>query len=730
MNAPLDHLDPAPAGLSDEGWAALSHPRSIALVGASGRASSVSFTSRFLQTNEELGYEGEIFLINPNRDEILGRKCWPNVAALPSAPDVVIINLPDEKVLSAVHEAIAAGAKALMIHSGGFGERGQAGLEREMELRQACAAAGVAALGPNCLGILNLAGKCSLSSFRTPANLTPGAVAMISGSGSVAGILMHIAGRHGISFVASTGNEAVTTAEDLIERAILDDATRLIVCFIEALRQPARLFDLARRAHAAGKPIVVVKAGLTEKGGEVSRGHTGALAGSGAVYRQAFRQAGIVLVDDFDEMLQTVELLMAFRELPKGTRVGMLGTSGGELGNVTDLCETHGVDLPPLSAPTLGALQEWLVLPDDVEPRNPVDVGTGFNFAGTYENRMRGAIRAVAADPSVDIVVVVQGTHRESEDLRFSLNREMMNAAAKESLEQAKPVVVLACQSGRLDEEVIAAVRAAGVPALQGAREGLRALAHLTNLVAHRAGAARAVVAPAAKVNPPRAWDNGSVPQSAVFDLLAEHGLPVPVTGSVTDAGSAETMVAGLGAMAVMKIDTPRVVHKSDVGGVALGVTRETAAATFDRLSGCVSPAIGAVAGEAIFVSEQIEPGVELYVGAKRDATFGAVVVVGLGGRMLERLDQTALVVTPFGRADALSAIERSGAGKFLDGFRGGPVADLDALAELIVRVGEIAGGLGEALEVLDLNPVIISHTHEGGRIADARLILSDGARS
>ncbi|MDN2581179.1 acetate--CoA ligase family protein [Aquibium sp. ELW1220] len=730
MNAPLDHLLPAAAGLSDDGWAALSRPRSIALVGASGRASSVSFTSRFLQTNQELGYEGEIFLINPNRDEILGRKCWPNVAALPSAPDVVIINLPDEKVLGAVHEAIAAGAKALMIHSGGFGERGQAGLEREIELKQACAAAGVAALGPNCLGIMNLAGKCSLSSFRTPANVVPGAVAMISGSGSVAGILMHVAGRHGISFVASTGNEAVTTAEDLIERAILDDATRLIVCFIEALRQPARLFDLARRAHAAGKPIVVVKAGLTEKGGEVSRGHTGALAGSGAVYRQAFRQSGIVLVDDFDEMLQTVELLMAFQEMPKGTRVGMLGTSGGELGNVTDLCEALGVELPPLSAATLRTLQDWLVLPADVVPRNPVDVGTGFNFDGTYENRMRGAIRAVAADSAIDVVVVLQGTHRESEDLRFSLNREMMNAAARENLARTKPVVVLACQSGRLDEEVVAEVRAANVPALQGAREGLRALAHLADLRVHRAAARSGDVDPTARVAAPKAWENGSVAQATVFEMLAGQGLPVPVTGSVTDAASAAAMVAGLCTAAVMKIDTPRVVHKSDIGGVALGVTGETAAATFDRLVGCVSPAIGAVAGEAIFVSEQIEPGVELYVGAKRDATFGAVVVVGLGGRMLERLDQTALLVTPFGRADALSAIERSGAAKYLDGFRGGPVADLDAIADLVCRVGAIASGLGEALEVLDLNPVIVSHKHRGGRVADARLILSEGTRS
>lgn len=728
MNAPIDPLRPVAAGLSDAGWMALSRPRSIALVGASGRASSVSFTSRFLQTNEDLGYEGEIYLINPNRDEIMGRKCWPSVAALPQAPDVVIINLPDEKVLPAVKEAIDGGAKALMIHSGGFGERGEAGLQREIELKQICAASGVAALGPNCLGIMNLGGRCSLSSFRAPANLEPGAVALISGSGSVASILMNIAGRHGISFVASTGNEAVTTTEDLIERAILDPSTRLIACFIEGLRQPHRLFDLARQAHEAGKPIVVVKAGLTEKGGEVSRGHTGALAGSGAVYRQAFRQAGIVLVDDFDEMAQAVELFMAFSELPKGARVGMLGTSGGELGNMTDLCVQLGVELPPLAAHTLKALQEWLVLPDDVLPRNPVDVGTGFNFAGTYEDRMRGAIRAVAADPSIDVIAVVQGFYREGPDLRFSLNREMMNAAARQKIEGDKPVVVIACQSGRLDPDVVAEVRAAVVPALQGAREGLKALAHMTRLIAHRA-APDAAVTSKSKLQAPRAWDNGTVAQAATFAWLGEHGLPVPRTAAVREASAAGAAIEAIGKHAVMKIDTPRVVHKSDIGGVALGVTPADATATFKRLRGCISPALGHVEGEAVLVCEQLAQGVEFYVGAKRDETFGTVVVVGMGGRMLERLEQTALLVAPFGKADALDAIERSGASRLLDGFRGGPAADMDALADLVCRVGALASGLGNSLEVLDLNPIIISHDHKGGCIADARLILSEGAR-
>src|ERR1700677_2231824 len=207
--------------LSRAGWEAITNPRRIALVGASGRESSVSFTSRFLQTNDELGFTGDIFLINPARSEIMGRKCWPNLAALPECADMVAINLPDEKVLPAVEEAIAHGARALMIHSGGFLERGSAGAERQQRLQRLCADARLPALGPNCLGFLSFTNRVSISSFKISAN-TAGSVAAISQSGSVASLLQAIAGRHGLSLLASTGNEAVTSVEDLIAYAIED----------------------------------------------------------------------------------------------------------------------------------------------------------------------------------------------------------------------------------------------------------------------------------------------------------------------------------------------------------------------------------------------------------------------------------------------------------------------------------------------------------------------------
>ena len=714
--------------LSRAGWEAITNPRRIALVGASGRESSVSFTSRFLQTNDELGFTGDIFLINPTRSEIMGRKCWPNLAALPEPADMVAINLPDEKVLPAVEEAIAHGARALMIHSGGFLERGSAGAERQQRLQRLCADARIPALGPNCLGLLSFTNRVSISSFKISAANTAGSIAAISQSGSVASLLQAIAGRHGLSFLASTGNEAVTSVEDLIAYAIEDPATRLIVAFIEQFRNPPALFDLAERAHAAGKPVILLKAGLTQEGGAVSRGHTGAMVGSGAVYRQALSQANFILVDDFDELAQTVELAASWPVRPASFRVGMLGTSGGELSTVTDQCVEHGVALPALSTETLTALQGVLHLPSDVWPRNPVDVGIGFNVPGSYQDRMRRAIRAVAADPSVDVVALLQGFHRDSPDIAYSFNREMLGAAARESALIKKPVLVMATRAGSVDDEVMAEVRDANIPALEGSREALRAIRHLA-IYAQRLASCKshvhpALPEPAQVVSTILARTETAIGQADLFPYLAGVGLPTPPMRRVRSMAEAEEAARDLGPRVVMKIDTARVVHKSDVGGVALGVTEETAARTYDHLLVCLDPPLGTYPPEGVVVSPQLDSGIEVFIGAKQDESFGFVVVFGLGGRLLEILDRSAMLVPPFDHKDALELIERSGVRPLLDGFRGGPKADFDRLANLILRVGQLAAAIGNRLEVLELNPVIVNVRHPGGIIADARLLL------
>jgi acetate---CoA ligase (ADP-forming) len=414
--------------------------------------------------------------------------------------------------------------------------------------------------------------------------------------------------------------------------------------------------------------------------------------------------------------------------------VGMLGTSGGELSNVTDQCVEHGVNLPALSMETLAALQGDLHLPADVWPRNPVDVGTGFNVPGSYHDRMRRAIRTVAADPSVDVVAVHQGFHRDSPDIAYSHNHEILAAAAKESAHIGKPILVMASRAGSVDDEVMAEVRDANIPALEGSREALRAIRHLATYAQRRASRKVHERSPDLPQRPELisailAGTETAIGQADLFSYLAEVGLPAPPMRGVRSNVEAEQTARDLGPRVVMKIDTPRVVHKSDVGGVALGVTSETAARTYEQLRACLDPPLGTYPGEAVVVTPQIDSGIEIFIGAKPDESFGFVLVFGLGGRLLEILDRSAMLVPPFDHADALELIERSGVRPLLDGFRGGPKADIDQLAHLILRVGQLAAVIGNRLEVLELNPVIVNARHPGGIIADARLLLFPGVK-
>lgn len=704
----------------------LLNPRSIAMIGATPRASSVSFTRRLLQGNRSLGYGGEIFLVNPNYDSILEHKAWPSLASIGKPVDAAIISLPGERVIAAAAEAIAAGARALVVHSGGFAERSAQGRERQEQLQRMCREAGIPMLGPNCLGLISFRHRAALSSLPTGSQLAAGPIAAISQSGSIASALHGIGARHGLSILASTGNEAVTTAEDLMAWAVDDEQTRVIVAFIEGFRQPRALAALAQRAHALGKPIIVLKSGLTEAGSRVSRGHSGALAGPGDVLRQALRQAGIVQVKDLDELAQTVELFTRVRRRLPSSRVALLATSGGELGLFADAAFNQQLPTPPLGDDTVHALKQVLRLPDEAVQANPVDVGTGFENPASYQDRMRACIRAVAADPSIDVVAVVQGYHQDNPDPAFSLNAQMLGAAAKEAPLLDKPVLTISSRMGEGDATIMSEAREGGLVMLEGMAESIAALVHLDGFARKRFDSFRPELPlpVLAQLERPAHFPDGTVPQRVLFPLLEQCGIAATPLLPAHDAQRAQALARELGPRVVMKVDTGRVVHKSDVGGVALDVTDATAPAAFERVRGCLQPPVGSLPGESVVVAAQLDAGVEFFVGATRDESFGAVVMCGIGGRWVEALGRTARLVAPFTRHDALAAIEESGAARLLGGVRGAPAADLEQLAELVMRVGALAEALEDRLEVLEFNPVIINAAHPGGVVADARLIL------
>ena len=707
--------------LKDDSWAAFTAPESIALVGASEKITGVSFTNRFLANNRQLGYAGDIHLVNPARQTIFGQPSLPELAALEEAPSAVIVNVPALKVQAIVDEAIAVGARAIMVHSGGFAEAGPQGLLLQEQMARSCADAGIGLIGPNCLGLVSVVGSTSLYGSPLPDTLEPGPLCAITQSGSVASTFLGMGGEYGMSFLASTGNESVTTMEDLLERAVEDDQSRVIVLFLETVRQPERFMRAARRAAEVGKQIVVLKVGRTSQGGKVSRGHTGATAGSGEVYRQAFAQCGALEVEDFDELEQTVRLLLRLRRKPDGDRLAILGTSGGKLAAVTDAAVELGIELSPLTGATLGNIRDALSLPDGVQPQNPLDVGIGFRSKRPYGERFQECMKAVAADPTVDLVAVMQDL--SSDDKHRSLNDEIVEAVALEAQRLDKPVVLFSCHSVGASPTLVARVSELGLPVLTGARASLRAISHLTR--------STSVTPSGADTAPPAAMDAadmsalpaGALPMARVRDLLAAHGLPVVSLRPVTSAQEAVDALRDLGAPVVMKLDSPAVIHKSDVGGVVLDISDEEGArAAFKALQNV--PAGGD--DRRVVVSPQLGAGLELFAGATWDDTFGPVIAFGLGGRLVEFLSRTALVVSPSSTEQFVDLIERSGLVPLLRGYRGAPMADLDALVHTLRGLAELAVAFGPRLEAIDLNPIILNPQHPGGCIVDARILIAE----
>lgn len=715
--------------LTPASWRCLSAPRSVAIVGATDRAGGLSFTGRFLAARRNIGDERKLFFVNPTKTTLFDQPCYPDLASLPQGVDAVAFGIPGEKIIGGVRDAIACGARGVVIYTGGFAERGQAGIALHHQLQSVCAGADVAVLGPNCLGIHSFTHRTAFGAMPVRADFQAGPVAVISQSGAATSILAGIAGRHGLSFMASTGNEAVTTMEDLIGAAIEDADTRLIVAFVETLRRPPEIFALGERALAAGKPIIVLKVGVTAKGGQVSFGHTGAIAGSGEVYTQAFRQAGIIMVEDFDELAQTVAMIAAVRPGAGRCRLGLLGTSGGELANTADMAVKLGLDLPELAPATQAEIQRIQNFPADLFQRNPIDVGTGFASRTSYHDRMKACIRAVAEDAAIDVIALLQGFGRDNQTLAASLNHSMLSAAAAEAPTLPKPIFVMASRSGTADPDTLAPAVQAGLPTLQGTREALRALVHLRAIETWRGAAARSPARAPLQIAVPAAWPGGMVAQKDAFALLHRCGVTATPVRPVDSPAAAMAAARELGPRLVMKIDTPRVVHKSDAGGVALGVTEHDAAPRFEALQQVLRAQQGeAPPGEGVVAAPQLEDGIEFYIGARWDDAFGTVVACGIGGRFLEILGRTALLVAPFDEAMARDAIARSGAAAFLSGFRGGVSADLDGLASLMVRIGDLALALGPRLATLDLNPVIVTEAYPAGCVADARLILHDAA--
>lgn len=688
----------------------LLHPRSVAVIGASGDRNKTA--GRPVAYLRKHGFAGPIFPVNPKLDRIDDLPCYPSIDAIPQAPDVGIVLLGAERAHVAVRDLAAKGCPAAIVLASGYGETGEDGVRRQKQLLEA--AGPMRILGPNTIGLVNLTERIVLSASGALEMdpLPAGRIGVVSQSGGILGSLLSRAAARGIgmSTLISTSNEVDLELSDFIEALIDDEETRVIALYIETIRNPERFRAAAQRAQATGKPIVAFKVGRSEAGARAAVSHTGALAGADRLYNAFFRQLGVIRAQSFGDLLDMSAALATGRAL-HGNRVAVLTSTGGAGTLVSDCLGLSGFDTPPPDAATATALRALQTGDHAALDRNPIDV----TLAGLQPDLLRGAIRALQASPSYDALIVIVG----SSSLAMP---ELLAGALQDCLPLSdKPVLAYVSPHA---PGVGALLTQRGVPAFFAAESCTAALAAM--LQAHRSRDIAATPCAPALI-PLEQMPTGSLDEAAAKALFSRFGIRGTRETIVRTAAEAEQAARALGGRVALKVLSADLAHKSDVGGVRLGVCAEDIGEQLRDLTDEVARRAG-WRPQQFLVQEMVQGGVELIIGLRHDP-LGTAILLGMGGVAAELFNDTVLQMLPpscgVSREQATAMVRELRSFPLLDGYRNQPKADVDALVEAIVAFSNMAAQMGQHLVEAEINPIFVLTRGQGVCAADAVAVFA-----
>ncbi len=664
---------------------------SVAIVGASDN-SRWSFTT--FATATRYGFPCKLYLVNRSGASAHGRPTATSCAAIGEHVDVAVLLVGAASLPDALRDVANAGIRGAVALASGFGETGAEGHVAQAKLAALADELDIALLGPNCLGFLNLVDRCCAWASPPPVpDATPGSIALVSQSGAVAMQLGRFAAKQGVHFshVVSTGNQAMIDTLDAARAVVDDERVACVAVFVEAIGDAARFDDLAARAADLGKPIVMMKVGRSELAAEIIASHTGSLAGDDAVIDVSLRQAGVIRVDTLEELVATAGLVTRTGRIGPG-RLGVVSISGGACDIVVDAASAADVPLAVFTDETRSRLRETGSAFGAAH--NPLDV-TGAAVGGP--ELMANAVAAVAADPNVAIVGVVD-VLPDGDVLTEPSGRLQLLGPSLATL--GKPCVVLNQVSQDMPAALRAEVSDLGLePWIAGLDLGVRSIGNVLRWSAWRPQA-HATSEPLLAIEP------AALSESAVLALLADHGIPTVPTRLVHSADEAVAAARELRHPVVVKVVSPQIIHKSDVGGVALGLADDDAVrAAFTRVTAAGEAVDGAVV-EGALVAPFRTGGVELIAGVVRDPQWGPTIAVGLGGIWVNALNDTSLRRLPVDEHEVRTMVAELRGAAVLAGARGGPPAAVEQIAAVVVALGRLALRLGPRLESIEINPL------------------------
>lgn len=686
----------------------LLQPRSVAVIGAS--ADPTKTAGRPVSYLRKHSFAGKIYPVNPKVEAISGLKCYPDVSSLPETPDVAIVLLGAERAHLAVRELAARGTAAAIVLASGYTETGEQGARRQQQLMEAVGAMRI--LGPNTIGLVNLTDSIVLSASGAleMEHFPVGSIGVVSQSGGILGALLSRAAARGIglSKLISTSNEVDLELADFIDVLVDDEATRVIALYVETVRHPAKFRAAALKAARAGKPIVAFKIGRSEAGAQAAVSHTGALAGADRMYDALFRQCGVIRAQTFGDLLDIPAALATRRNL-RGKRVAILTSTGGAGTLVSDSLGVAGFETPAPDTTTAAALRALQTGDHAALDRNPIDV----TLAGLQPDLLRSAIKILLASPSYDALAIIVG----SSGLAMP---ELMAGAIEDCLPLSdKPVIAYVSPHA---PEVAALLTQGGVPAFAAAESCTAALAGMLQVSQWRAAEPQPATTPVSAGE----LQAGSLDEAQAKQLFARFGVPCAREIVVETAGQAERAARQLGGRVVLKILSGEITHKSDVGGVAVNVTPEQIGARLVEMANEVQ-AKAHVRPSRFLVQEMVTGGTELILGMHRDP-LGTAVLLGMGGVTAELFKDTTMRLLPaaggLSRGEALGMAQELKTWPLLDGFRGRPKADTEALVDAIVAFSRMVAQLGDRLVEAEINPVFVLAQGRGVRAADGVVVL------
>lgn len=698
----LQHLD------------ALFHPRSIAVVGASDDPNRIGGVPLSLMI--ERGYTGRLIPINPKYERVQGLPAFPSLVAAGGPIDIAIVAVPAAALAATLEDAIAAGVKALIIFSSGFAEVDDAGRDVQQQLARRAREAGIRLLGPNCLGMMSFRDNVFATFSPAPragANKV-GNIAIVSQSGAFGAFAFSLARSRdlGMSYWMTTGNEADIEFADCVQWLAADRDTQVILGYMEGCRDGEKLKRALEAARAAGKRVVITKVGRTELGSAAAASHTAALTGEDAVYDALFRQYGVWRANTVEELF-TVGYAASVCPLPASTRTGVLTVSGGVGVLMADEASTAGLDLAEMPAAAQAALLREIPF---AGARNPVDItGQTVTVPGLLERTLAGMLGHGDEQAGYDMVVFFPAAALLGASVAQKIVDDLIAAHARHP---DQPLVV----TGLMQPAYRAAFRQAGVAVIDDPSAAMRALGALAFF-------ADAAMRPPPLGAPPAAQSAASLAgksytEHEALQQLAAAGVPVVPSHLAATAADAAQAAQRIGFPVVVKLCSPDITHKSEVGGVRLNLQDADAVeVAFNGILAQARQAAPHARIDGVLVAPMVKGGVECILGVHTDPVFGPVVMFGLGGILVEAMRDVSFRLAPIDAAEARHMIDSIRARRVLDGMRGAPPSDVDALAESISRLSQFAAANKAGLQSVDINPFLVLPNGQGAIALDAVLV-------